>query len=87
MIFSNLWSIKEFKKLDLLCSLGMQEEDGPEAALAKLLAGAVGEQNPYAGLTLTNLPLRGVPSEQQLQVSSPLVYLCYIYTLLFCPQF
>lgn len=61
--------------------MGMQEEDGPEAALAKLLAGAVGEQNPYTGLTLQNLALRGVPSEQLLQVSSPLVDSCYIYTL------
>lgn len=44
------------------------EDDGPEAALAKLLAGAVGEQNPYAGSTRKNLALRGVPSEQLLQV-------------------
>lgn len=65
----------------------MQEEDGPEAALSKLLAGAVGEQNPYAGLTLKNFALRGVPSEQLLQVSSPLVDSCYMYPLLFCPQF
>jgi hypothetical protein len=46
------------------------EEDGPEAALAKLLAGAVVEQNPYAGSTLKNFALRGVPSGQLLQATA-----------------
>uniref|UniRef100_A0A7I4DLP5 Protein transport protein sec16 n=1 Tax=Physcomitrium patens TaxID=3218 RepID=A0A7I4DLP5_PHYPA len=46
------------------------EEDGPEAALAKLLAGAGGEQSPYAGMVNRNLGLRGVPSEQQLQATA-----------------
>lgn len=52
----------------------MQEEDGPEAALAKLLAGGGGEQGPYGGLTNRNPALRGAPLEQQLQVSSRLVH-------------
>lgn len=59
---------QEFTKLDPIFLLGFQEDDGPEAALAKLLAGAVGEQHPYAGSTRKNLALRGVPSEQLLQV-------------------
>lgn len=66
-----------------MCVLGMQE-DGPEAALAKLLASAGGEQGPFAGLASRNPPLRGVPLEQQLQVSCLLVHqlciclpLCY----------
>lgn len=46
----------------------MQEEAGPEAALAKLLAGGGGEQGPYAGSANRNSVLRGVPLEQQLQV-------------------
>ncbi|XP_024391506.1 protein transport protein SEC16A homolog [Physcomitrium patens] len=46
------------------------EDGGPEAALAKLLAGAGGEQSPYAGMVERHPGLRGVPSEQQLQATA-----------------
>lgn len=47
----------------------MQEEDGPEAALAKLLAGSAGDQGAYpGGVHRSTLALQGVPSEQQLEV-------------------
>jgi len=47
----------------------LQEEDGPEAALAKLLAGSAGDQGAYpGGVHRSTLALQGVPSEQQLEV-------------------
>ena len=48
---------------------GDQEEDGPEAALAKLLADSGAEQGSYSrGSFGGSQTLLGIPSAQQLQV-------------------
>jgi hypothetical protein len=53
----------------MLGSLAMQEEDGPEAALAKLLAASGANESAWTmGTLVYSQSLQLLPSEQQLQV-------------------
>jgi hypothetical protein len=53
----------------MLGSLAMQEEDGPDAALAKLLAASGSNESAWTmGTLVYSQSLQLLPSEQQLQV-------------------
>jgi hypothetical protein len=84
----------------MLGSLAMQEEDGPEAALAKLLAASGANESAWTmGTLVYSQSLQLLPSEQQLQVESQIhrsqirmllkpvfVPFCCLEYVLFCEQ-